>query len=447
MSMVNAFNLATAGELPAADRVLLDRRNRALGPAYRLFYRRPLHIVRGEGVWLFDAEGRRYLDAYNNVASLGHGRPEVVEAICTQARVLNTHTRYLHEAVVDYAEALLGTMPEGLRPGRANLMLTCTGSEANDLALRIAAAATGGTGVIVTRIAYHGVTAAVAACSPSLGQDNPLGPDVVTVAAPASGGDVGARFAAGVRQALALMRDRGVRPAALMVDTIFSSDGVFADPPGFLQAAAEEVRKAGGLVIADEVQAGFARTGSAMWGFRRHGLTPDLVTLGKPMGNGHPVAGVVARAEAAEAFGGRVRYFNTFGGNPVSVAAAAAVLRVIRNEGLQANAARVGGRLREGLAQVAARRGGVLDVRGDGLFLGMELEGVGETPARARAALAVDAMREAGVLISATGPRGNVLKIRPPLVLDEPQADLLIAAVDAALSLEADSASPPSVVG
>ncbi len=295
---------------------LIARRSRLLGPAYRLFYDQPVQFVRGEGVWLYDAAGHRYLDAYNNVASVGHCHPHVVQAIARQAAVLNTHTRYLHETVLDFAEKLLATFP----PQIGHVMFTCTGSEANDLALRVARTCTGGTGFIVTANAYHGVTSALAELSPSLGLPLPEG----------SHGHVS--------DALEDMRKSGIRPAAILVDTIFSSDGVFADPPGFLRPAVEAVRKEGALFIADEVQPGFGRSGGKMWGFARHGIVPDIVTMGKPMGNGHPVAGLAARPELLAEFGARSRYFNTFGGNPVSAAAGIAVLEVIESEGLIENA-------------------------------------------------------------------------------------------------------------
>lgn len=405
------------------DQALLQRRSRVLGPAYRLFYDRPLHVVRGEGVWLWDSDGRRYLDAYNNVASLGHGHPAVVAAVSRQMTQLNTHTRYLHEGIVAYSEALLQTFPASLE----NVMLTCTGSEANDLALRIAFTVTGGTGIIVTRTAYHGVTVATAGASPALGAGNALGPGVWTIPPPPAGDDpdVGETFADGVRQALEDMRRQGLRPAALLLDSVFSSDGVRTSPPGFLREAVEAIRQAGGLFIADEVQGGFARTGSAMWGFARHGVEPDLVTLGKPMGNGHPIGGVVARSEHTAAFGRKVRYFNTFGGNPVSCAAAMAVLDAIRAEGLQANSAAVGRRLRSGLHELSRRHSCLGQVRGDGLFVGVEILRDGRADADDTSRI-VNLMRDRGVLISATGAERNVLKIRPPLILTASQADLIV---------------------
>ncbi len=435
-AMLNAFDPAAAAALPPAERAMIERRQRLLGPAYRLFYDQPLHIVRGEGVWLYGPDGERYLDAYNNVASVGHSHPRVVQAIAAQAATLNTHTRYLHEGVLDYAERLLATFPAPL----SQVIFTCTGSEANDLALRVARTHTGGTGVIVTQLAYHGVTAAVSAVSPSLGQSVPLGLDTRAVAAPDTyrhdPATLGTWFAAQVQGAIDDMVRHGIRPAALLVDTIFSSDGVYADPAGFLAPAVAAIRAAGGVFIADEVQAGFARTGSAMWGFQRHGLEPDIVTMGKPMGNGHPVAAMVARPDVLERFGRQSRYFNTFGGNPVSCAAAMAVLDVIQDEGLQANAARTGEYLRQGLRKLADRHDWIGDVRGDGLFIGVELvtDRAARTPAKEATHRFVNLMREQRVLLSATGLHGNVLKLRPQLPFGIEHADILLDTADQVLA-------------
>ncbi|WP_300297220.1 aspartate aminotransferase family protein [Ferrovibrio sp.] len=401
---------------------LLQRRQKLLGPAYRLFYDEPVHLVRGEGVWLFDPAGERYLDVYNNVASVGHCHPHVVEAIARQAAILNTHTRYLHGAVLDYAERLLATFPAAI----GNIMFTCSGSEANDLALRVARTCTGGTGVIATQAAYHGVTQALVPLSPSLGllpePDSPvrlIPPPRDTTA-----------FAGHVEAAIEDMRQHGIRPAALLVDTIFSSDGVFADPPGFLREAAAAIRAAGGLFIADEVQPGFGRTGSHMWGFARHGVVPDLVTMGKPMGNGHPVAGMAAKPELLAEFGRRSRYFNTFGGNPVSVAAGMAVLDVIENEALRENARDTGAYLRERLLALQQACPLIHEVRGAGLFIGVELRHADGRPAGDEAQGLVNRLRQRRVLISASGPDGNVLKIRPPLVFRREHADIFMAALE-----------------
>jgi 4-aminobutyrate aminotransferase-like enzyme len=427
--MINAYNAADATQVSERERDMIARRQRLLGPAYRLFYGNPVHVVRGEGVWLYDPGGQAYLDMYNNVASVGHCHPHVVAALSRQAAILNTHTRYLHDAVLDYAERLLGHFPQEI----AHVMFTCTGSEANDLALRVAKAHTGGTGVIVTQLAYHGTTMATAELSPSLGRAMQLGDHARTVPAPGAyrgaAQGAGEDFAAHVRVALDDMRANGIRPAALLVDTIFSSDGVYTDPPGFLAPAVAAIREAGGLFIADEVQPGFGRTGDAMWGFARHGLVPDIVTMGKPMGNGHPVAGMAAQPEVLAEFGQRTRYFNTFGGNPVSAAVGMAVLEVIEGEGLVENARRVGEYLREGLRALGQRHPIIGDVRGAGLFIGVELvrDPLTREPATEETARLVNDLRERRILISATGPHANILKIRPPLVFSQENADLFLS--------------------
>lgn len=409
---------------------LLARRQRALGASYRLFYEEPFAPVRGEGVWLYDQDNRAYLDAYNNVASIGHCHPAVVAAIAEQSARLNTHTRYLHPSIVEYAEDLLSEFP----PQLDNMTMTCTGSEANDLALRIAHCHSGGTGIIVTRWAYHGVTSALAEVSPSLATGLPTASHVRLVEAPDAyrRGD----FVASVKAAVHDLQAQGIKPAALLVDSIFSSDGVFCPANGELAAAAQCVRDAGGLYIADEVQPGFGRTGGQRWGFAREAVIPDLVTLGKPMGNGHPVAAVVGRSALFDQFGRQQRYFNTYGGNPVSCAAAHAVLRVLREEDLQTNALKVGDYLNAGLRALAERHEVIGDVRGEGLFIGVELvtDRATKTPATAAAAAVVNGMRRRQVLISATGPQANILKIRPPLVFAREHADLLLERLDQTLS-------------
>ncbi len=431
-AMPNAYQ-AGKGNLPPEDVALVERRQRLLGPAYRLFYETPVHLVRGEGVWLYDKAGRAYLDTYNNVASVGHCHPHVVAATARQAAVFASHTRYLHDGILEYAERLLSHFPAEL----GHVMFTCTGSEANDLAFRIARAQTGGTGFIVTENAYHGVTHAIAGMSPSLGPGVDLGEHVRLVPAPdpLRMGDVAAEFAAGVQAAIDDLRRHGIKPAALIVDTVFSSDGVFVDPPGFLAPAVAATRAAGGLFIADEVQPGFGRTGDSMWGFQRHGLLPDMVSLGKPMGNGYPVAGLVVKPEVLAAFGSKARYFNTFGGNAVAAATALAVLEVIENEGLMANAAKVGAAFRNGLQALAKDHAALGPIRAAGLFLGAEIVQGGNplAPDAARTAQVVNRLREAGVLISATGPRANVLKIRPPMVFSEENVTYFLERLDSAL--------------
>jgi 4-aminobutyrate aminotransferase-like enzyme len=401
---------------------LIAARERVLGPANRLFYERPVHLVRGQGSHVFDADGARYLDAYNNVVSVGHCHPHVIDAVMKQMSTLNTHTRYLHRGIVDYSERLLATMPKEIN----QVMYACTGSEANDLALRVAEIYTDARGVIVTRDAYHGNTATVMAISPSLGDATTLGPHVRTVPPPDSyrHPDAAARFAADVACAVDDLCSQGIRVSCLIADTIFSSDGIYPDP-AVLAPAVDVVRRNGGVFIADEVQPGFARTGQSMWGFDRHGVIPDIVTMAKPMGNGLPVAAMAARDHVLWPFAARVPYFNTYGGNPVSMAAAAAVLDVIENEGLLANAAAVGAALRTELSRIAEDNPRIGDVRGAGLYVGVEIvsDVDTKTPDRAGARALVNLMRERRVLISVCGHDGNVLKIRPPLVFSMSDVD------------------------
>ena len=415
--------------IPPDDRApLVARRARLLAPTYRLFYEQPLQIVRAEGVWMYDEHGRAYLDAYNNVPVVGHCHPSVVEALARQARTLNTHTRYLAELPLQLAAALLATLPEEL----GSVIFTCTGSEANDLALRISKAVTGGCGFIITDFAYHGTTDLLAGMSPEDG--GPLGPGVYAVCSPRGSGNAAA-FGERVRECIARMQADGVRLAALLIDTVFSSDGVVTDPPGFLADAVRHVHAAGGLFVADEVQPGFGRLGETMWGFQRHGVLPDLVTMGKPMGNGHPVAAVAGRPAVFAEFATRRRYFNTYGGNSVSCAAALAVLQVIGEQQLLQNAHRTGAYLQQGLRTLAQRYPVIRDVRGAGLFIGVEL---GENPTSglrgsAETARVVNGLRRLGVLAGTTGRGGDVLKIRPPLTFEPQHADLLLAALERTL--------------
>ncbi len=433
---LNAFDHGVAGALPDRTRAAVARRLSHFGSGSVLFYRQPIEMVAAEGVWMIDADGRRYLDVYNNVPSVGHGHPKVVEAVRRQIGVLNTNTRYLNPLVDTYAERLLATLPETID----TVVMTCTGSEANDLALRVAAAATGGRGVIVSTAAYHGNTAAVSEVSPSSRPGRPLAPHVRSVPPPdgyrAETGDPGGAMATAVAAALADLDAHGVPVSAALFDSSFSSDGVFTDPPGVLAAAVAAVRARGGLFIADEVQPGFGRTGDTLWGFARHGLTPDIVTMGKPMGNGFPMAAVALRADLLAAFTRQEKYFNTFGGNPVAAAAGLAVLDVIAEEGLMENARQVGDHLRRGLREIANRHAVIGDVRGAGLFTGLELvrDRESKAPAADLAVSVINGLRDRGVLIGAAGLHGNTLKIRPPLCFSRENADQLVEAIDGALS-------------
>jgi 4-aminobutyrate aminotransferase-like enzyme/Ser/Thr protein kinase RdoA (MazF antagonist) len=414
---------------------LLERRRRLL-PRSPLFYERPVHLVRGEGVWLFGPDDQRYLDCYNNVPVVGHSHPRVVQAVSQQQRLLATHSRYLHEAIVELAERLQATLP----PGLDAVMVLNSGSEANDLAWRIARWATGRGGAIVTDCAYHGLTEATHALSPEEWAKGESPPHVATIPAPDGyrgryrrGQDGWAgRYAAHVDDAARALGPRGL--AALYLDPACTADGVLAPPPGYLQEAARRARALGGLVVADEVQAGHGRCGTHLWSFQAAGIEPDLVVMGKPMGNGFPVAALATRSDLLAAVPGEVELFSTFGGNPVACAAALAVLAVIEDEGLIANAASAGGYLRRGLLELAGRHPVIGDVRGEGLLLGAELVDGAGAPAAARAARVTEALRERGVLLTATGPAGNVLKIRPPLVFQPDHAGLLLDALDQALA-------------
>lgn len=432
---LNRFDPASAGNLAPAVRALVERRQASFGAASVLVYQEPIDMVRAEGVFMFDSAGRKYLDVYNNVPSVGHSHPRVVAAIAEQAAKLNTNTRYLYEIVHRYAERLLATFPAAL----SNVVFTCTGSESNDLALRFAKSFTGGDGFIVTATAYHGNTAAVTDVSPSSFKTRIVPPHVRAIPAPdlysEPVADLGAHFAGNVRAAIADLERSGHRFAGLLVDSIFSSDGVHADPPGFLKPAVDAVRAAGGLFIADEVQPGFGRSGT-MWGFERHGVTPDVVTLGKPMGNGFPMGGVVTRPEILSCFCEGTAYFNTFGGNPVAAAAGLAVLDVIADDGLVANAASTGDYLRRGLREMSNRYPAIGDVRGAGLFTGLEFsEPDSRAPDAATAKYAINALKDRGVLVGAAGAYANTLKIRPPLCFSRENADMFLEAMDGVLSL------------
>ena len=430
---------------------LVERRRRAFGPAMApLTYERPLHFVRGEGVWMIDADGRRYLDAYNNVPVVGHSHPQVVAALARQARLLNTNTRYVHETALALAERLTATLPAGLD----TCLFVNSGSEANELAWRFATAVTGASGAVVSEWGYHGVTAVQTELSPSqwAGQLRPSYVETV----PAPDGYRGPyrredpgwerRYAEAVPEAVAALRRRGHRPAAMFLDSAWTSDGIFTEAGTYLREAARAVRDAGTVFVADEVQGGFGRFGSHMWSFEPAGIDPDIVTLGKPMGNGHPVAAVVTREAIAEEFARRRRpLFSTFGGNPVSCAAALAVLDVIAEERLLESAADVGAYLGAGLDELAGRHESVGDVRGTGLLLGVDLVESRETraPAGETASRVVNGLRERGILVGRTGREANVLKIRPPMVFGRDHADRLIETLDDVLG----SVGAPRSVG
>ena len=419
---------------------LIRRRNRAMGPAYSLFYEQPVHLVRGEGVWLHGADGRRYLDCYNNVASVGHCHPRVVAALGEQASRLNTHTRYLHDKVVEYAERLGGTMPGDLEV----CMFTCTGTEANDLALRIARSVTGQRGAVVLENAYHGLSEAVFELSTAEypAADRPV--HVEAVAAPNAyrgrfrygEADHGRRYGELVADAVQSLGGKDMAPALFINDNAYSTNGILTPPPEYLHEAYRQIRAAGGLAVADEVQSGLCRMGENMWAFEDSGVVPDIVTLGKPLGDGHPLAAVVTTTEIAEAFAQKHDYFNTFGGNPVSATVGLTVLDVIEEENILDNVRETGRYLRTGLLELQERFEPVGDVRGKGLFYGIELVRDRETmePAAKDAEQVREFLRENGVLLSVTGPLGNVLKVRPPMVFSKANADQLLEKLEEALA-------------
>ena len=410
---------------------LIDRRARLMGPNVPTFYRTAVHIVKGEGVWLWDAAGKRYLDCYNNVPHVGHCHPRVVQAICAQAGQLNTHTRYLHDGVLDYIERLTTTFSHGI----SQAIMTCTGSEANDIALRMAQAATGKTGIIATDATYHGNTMAVSQLST---RKPPIGgrwPNVRLVPAPDSlrrPDPDGSIFAGHVAKAVQELEAAGFGCSGILLCPMFANEGLPSLPQGWLNKTVDIIRAAGGIVISDEVQPGFGRAGSHFWGHDKLGFAPDVVVMGKPMANGHPVGAVATRPDVMAAFRNAFSYFNTFGGNPVSAAAALTVLDVIRDEGLQDNAARVSAHVAERMA--ALRHPLLRDTRSNGLFFGAEFILDNGQPATRFCADLVEAMVASGVLMNVIGAGRNILKIRPPMPFSLENADVLMDRLEAALT-------------
>lgn len=406
---------------------LLARRAAALGPNVPTFYADPVEIVRGEGCWLWDASGKRYLDCYNNVPHVGHCHPHVVEAITRQAALLNTHTRYLHRGILDYVERLTATFD-----GPHQAIMTCSGSEANDIALRMAQAVTGKRGFIATDATYHGNTTAVSQLSR---RRPPIGgyPDnVKLVPAPVTGAETmsGAVFADGVRKAIEELEENGSGFAGIMLCPIFANEGLPDLSDDFLIPTARVVSEAGGLLIADEVQPGFGRTGRSMWSHTWMGVTPDVITLGKPMGNGHPVAACVARPEVMAAFREAFGYFNTFGGNPVSMAAASAVMDVIEDEGLMSHAAQMAPLVLSALSDIEFHADA--NIRARGQFYAVELTRNGEAAPELGAWL-IEELKECGVLMGVIGPERNIVKFRPPMPFGKDHLDVLMTTLTKAL--------------
>ncbi len=434
------MNLTESKRISAHARKLLKRRKKLLGPNNVYMYDDPVHFVRGEGVWLYDHEGRKYLDAYNNVPHVGHCHPHVVEAQHKQAATLNTHSRYLHDMVLDYAERLIDTFDAPL----STMLYTCTGSEANDVALRMARAVSGNRGVIVTDCTYHGNTTAVMELATLLPRDDGYSFYNRTIPAPDSYhlepgektvADMGKRVLKHLDAAIDSIQASGEGLSAFLLCPIFANEGFPDLPKGFMGQIVNKVHKAGGVVIADEVQSGFGRTGTHMWGHQHSGFQPDIVTMGKPMGNGHPIGGVVTTKEIMKVFRTKNLYFNTFGANPVSCAAAMAVLDVMEKENLIKNARDVGAYSKKKMKALAKKYDVIGDVRGSGLFFGGEF--VKDKKTRKAdsklARLVVNRLRERGVIMGLIGKHDNLLKIRPPLVFTKKNADHLFNKLDGIL--------------
>ena len=398
---------------------ILSRRKKRLGNGSKYFYEKPLHIIKGEDVWLIDEKGKRFLDVYNNVAHVGHSNPRVVKAITEQSNTLNTNTRYLHEKIVLLAERLAATMEGGLDVA----YFCCSGSEANDLAVQLAKAHTKHQGCIVLSNAYHGNTTEVFQLSPEDCPKEQRKDWIKTIPGPKGFIENESAYIERLKKEAETLTSSGHGVACFIADSVFSSDGIYEIPKGFLKKIYQEIRSFGGVVVADEVQSGFGRLGDQMWAYQDDAVVPDIVTMGKPMGNGHPVSALLTHRDLIEsldqAYNGNA-YFNTFGGNPVSAAAALSVLDIIEEDGLIDQAGEVGDYLKKQLRNTLQNKESVVEIRGKGLFLGIELD------APSKAAKTMEEMMHQGVLVGKTGPTNSVIKLRPPMTFKKEHADLLV---------------------
>ncbi len=425
---------------PSRDELVARRRAVLGGSNLRLFFDpEPLQVVRGEGVFLYDAAGKRYVDCYNNVASLGHVHPVVTEALIKQAKLVCTNTRYLTEESVVYAERLLGTFRPG--SGLDTVILVNSGSEANDVAWRIVKACTGKSGGLTVENGYHGITDAITAFTPSVNRKAPLAPHIRTFPPPdryrgaSKGLATASDFAKLLDKPIAELTQSQFGFAGTMIDSMFMSNGVLEAPAGYLKLVCDKVHEAGGLYIADEVQSGFGRTGEAFWGFEYHGVTPDLVTIGKPAGNGHPLGAIVTSRRLVDKFNECYGYFSTFGGNNVSCAVGTAVIDVIEKQNLVANAKRLGAMFKTGLERLKERYSIIGEVRGTGLALGVEFVSDRNTKEPAKEVLGkfLQLLKNEGVLCGNDGTYNNCVKIRPPLISTTHNIDFALNAFDRAL--------------
>ncbi len=414
------------------DDKLLERRNRYLGAGSTLFYERPVTIVRGEGVHLYDEHGKRYVDMYNNVPSVGHCHPHVVDAVSKQVATLNVHSRYLHPGIVDYAARLTATLHDGID----SVVFTCSGTEANEVALMMARATTGGVGIVCTDEAYHGNSAEVRKlnrCRASTGAVRSIPyPDLYRYDGK---GDALEYYLARLDAVIEGFARDGIPFAGMLACPIFANEGLPRVPEGFLAAAAERVHRAGGVFIADEVQAGFCRTGR-WWGYEYADCVPDIVSMGKPLGAGIALAGAASSAAIVETFRRSTRYFNTFASSPVQAAAGNAVLDVVERDGVLDNVTRVGAFLRDRLGTLVGQHPSVGELRGCGLFIGVEWvrDRESKTPDRDGAIRVVNALKDRGYLTSNAGAYGNVLKLRPPLVFSQGDAEAFVGVFESTLA-------------
>jgi len=421
------------------NKSLLQRRYRLLGEKAPLFYDEPIHIVKGNGVWLEDSTGKPYLDVYNNVPNVGHCHPKVVDALSKQAATLNIHTRYLHETILEYGEKLTSKFDKSL----SMLFFTCTGSEANEVAIRMARSHTNKKGIICTNATYHGNTTIVDELATLFHGGKSISPNVKAVDFPCSyrpieglsGEKLGDAYADQVKKAIKEFKTEGIGFAGMLICPIFLNEGLPDVPKGYMEKISQYVRDAGGVLIFDEVQSSFGRSGN-MWGYETAGIVPDIITLGKPMGNGHPMAAAVCRADLGNAFRDKVMYFNTFGGNPVSCAVGLAVLNVIEEENLIENARQVGSYIKKGLDRLADKFERIGNVRGQGLIFAVELvlDQKSKKPATEDTRRIVNLMKEQGVLISRIGIGENILKMRPPICFSRNNADVLLSNLELAFS-------------
>ncbi|MCH7945832.1 MAG: aspartate aminotransferase family protein [Armatimonadetes bacterium] len=416
---------------------LVARRERLLGTGAALFYDEPVQIVRGEGVWLYDETGRRYLDMYNNVPCVGHGHPHVIEAMQRQAETLNVHSRYLHEGILDYAERLTALHAEPI----STAIFTCTGTEANEVALQMARAVTGRRGILCSDSAYHGNSTEVRKLSRLRDNDTPefrsfpFPQRYRPIRDGAGDQELADLYLDEVRRGIAELEASEAGFAALLLCPILANEGLPDIPAGFMARATELVHEAGGLFICDEVQAGFGRTGR-WWGYETSEFEPDIVSLGKPIGNGLPLAGVVAPLDLVNAFRERTRYFNTFASSPLQAAVGMAVIDVIEAEGLIQRAAETGDYMRDALRAMQESCEPMADVRGQGLFIALEWvsDRSAKTPDPNGANVIVNALKDQGILLSRAGANANILKLRPPLVFDREHADHFLNAFETVVS-------------